>query len=208
MVTVNLNFDPSQEEDQQGTGILLPAGKYQLNITRTDFADNSGYPVLLIYSKVTGATDGALIGKNAGSIRVQIPHETDEQAYNRVLKVSGSEVNAEKAKTALRMNREQIKALLIATGHPLGQSIDTDLIRGSVCADVAVEKSKDPQYTDKNIGRKWAVGSEWVGNIDPAKVAASSRNVVRPLATAKNVTAAPPSVPSVQEIEEDFDVDA
>lgn len=211
MAIVTLNFDPSTEQDQQSGGILLPAGKYLLDISRTDYADNSGYPVLLVYSKIAGATDGSVIGKNAGSIRVQIPTETDEQAYARVLEISGDEDKAKKSQTALRIQREQIKALLVATGHPLNSSIDTDLIKGLVCADLGVEKSKDPQYPDKNTGKRWAPGAEYVGNTNPSKAGVSSRaNVVRPLPNAKNATPQPstaPAVPSIQEIEEDFDVE-
>ena len=211
MAKVTLNFDPSQEQEQQGSGILLPAGKYLLDINRTDYADNSGYPVLLVYPTCRGATDGAVIGKNVGAIRVQIPHETDEQAYNRVLKISGDEDKAKKSQTALRIQREQLRALMAATGHPLTQELDTDLIRGLVSADLGVEKSKDPQYPDKNTGKRWSPGIEFVGNTEPSKVGASSRNVVRPLPGAKNAApqpAAAPPVPSIAEIEEDFDVDA
>lgn len=209
MPIVRLNFDPSQEQDQQGAGILLPAGKYLLNIARTDFVENNGYPAFLVYSRVAGATDGAAIGKNTGAIRVQIPNETDEQTYARVLKIHGDEDKAKKSQTALRIQREQIKALLTATGHPLSQDIDTDLIKGLVCADVGVEKSKDPQYPDKNTGRRWSLASEYVGNTEPSKVGASSRNVVRPLPNAKNAQApvAAPAIPSVEEIEADFDID-
>ena len=110
-----------------------------------------------------------------------------------------------------RRQREQLRALMAATGHPLTQELDTDLIRGLVSADLGVEKSKDPQYPDKNTGKRWSPGIEFVGNTEPSKVGASSRNVVRPLPGAKNATPQPagvPPVPSIAEIEEDFDVDA